>query len=102
MKGVRLTDVVIKVIRTAFQENFLVNDQLWLFGAYGDLSKRGGDIELYIETALHPSQSMDAKNKFYLQLVNALEDQTINLIVNNGTRHQAIYDSAKAEGIRLV
>lgn len=104
MQEVRLNDDAINLICNAFRNNFLQNDHLWLFGSRVDLSKRGGDIDIYIETSLSPLEKvMTAKNKFYVQLIKQLGDQKIDIIVNH-TRdtEKLIYNIAKTEGVRLV
>ena len=47
---VRLSTNVIAAISRIFLEHFLPNDKLWLFGSRVVISKKGGDIDLYIET----------------------------------------------------
>ena len=104
MKGVRLPQSTVSSICTAFRESFLENDHLWLFGSRADLSKRGGDIDLYIETTIQPLQkAMDAKNKFYIQLIKQLGDQKIDIVINaQKSSNKLIYDIAKKEGIQLA
>lgn len=46
----RLTEKERKLICEAFLQNFGKNDHLWLFGSRVNDTKKGGDIDLYIET----------------------------------------------------
>jgi hypothetical protein len=46
----RLSQKYIDIITHTFKKYFLSNDRLLLFGSRVDDSKRGGDIDLYIET----------------------------------------------------
>ncbi len=103
-KGVRLEPSQVLVICQTFRANFLENDHLWLFGSRANLSKRGGDIDLYIETTIQPlRKALDAKNKFYIQLIKQLGDQKIDIVINDQQgSNKLIYDIAKTEGIQLI
>ena len=46
----RLAVCEIESIKQAFTGSFLPNDHLWLFGSRVDDAKKGGDIDLYVET----------------------------------------------------
>ena len=103
-KGVRLESSQVLAICQAFRSTFLADDHLWLFGSRANLSKRGGDIDLYIETTISPlQQALDAQNKFYLQLIKQLGDQKIDIVINDQrSSNKLIYDIAKTEGIQLT
>lgn len=103
-KGVRLEPSQVLAICQTFRTNFLENDHLWLFGSRANLSKRGGDIDLYIETTIQPlRKALDAKNKFYIQLIKQLGDQKIDIVINDQQgSNKLIYDIAKTEGIQLI
>lgn len=102
-KGMRLTENQVFAIRSAFKMCFKEEDHLWLFGSRADLTKRGGDIDLYVETSLQPlEKAVEAKNKFFIQLIHKLGDQKIDIVINNDSSSKLIYDVAKTEGILLV
>lgn len=46
----RLTEAQVKAIQDNFSVSFMEGDKIWLFGSRVDDSKKGGDIDLYIET----------------------------------------------------
>lgn len=100
----RLSESDIDSICKVFKNNFSVTDHLWLFGSRADLTKRGGDIDLYVETSLLPLEKvLEAKNKFYVQLIKQLGDQKIDIIVNQaGDTEKLIHKIAKEEGVILV
>jgi predicted nucleotidyltransferase len=50
MQEVRLPDKDLDQIKVLFK-SFFNKDHLWLFGSRVNLSKKGGDIDLYIETS---------------------------------------------------
>lgn len=103
MKSVRLSDSQVNIIRSTFKECFLPEDCLWLFGSRANLAKRGGDIDLYVETNLQPlKNALDAKNKFFIQLIHQLGDQKIDIVINNNSGNKLIYDIAKTEGVQLL
>ena len=102
-KMVRLKPWEIAVIQTAFRSTFPEGDHLWLFGSRADLAKKGGDIDLYIET-----QELDVKklnsyqNSFYKDLLIGLGEQKIDVVVKFGETELLIYQEAKANGVKLV
>jgi hypothetical protein len=103
MKGIRLSDDQITIIRSVFKECFLQEDQLWIFGSRADLSKRGGDIDLYVETKLRSADEIyEAENKFFCGLIRKLGDQKIDLVINSGSGKKLIYAIAKKTGVQLI
>lgn len=74
--------------------------KLYLFGSRVDDTKRGGDIDLYLETDIKENW-LDKKIKFLVEVKKITGDRKIDLVINNGTNHQYIYDVAKEEGILL-
>jgi len=46
----RLSRIQIKAIWEVFLLHFMKEDSIWLFGSRADDNKKGGDIDLYIET----------------------------------------------------
>ncbi len=48
--SMRLTEKQINAIKRAFKNIFSESDHIWLFGSRVDDAKKGGDIDLYIET----------------------------------------------------
>ncbi len=81
----------IKIIINYFGDDVAV----WLFGSRSNDAKRGGDIDLYIET-----QSTDFMKKIQCQsqLVD-LFGLEVDLVVGNGGK--PIHRIAKETGIRL-
>ena len=103
MKGIRLTDFIVETIRSAFKETFLDQDQLWLFGSRTDLSRRGGDIDLYIESSIKDAQQIvKARSRFLGKLYMALGEQKIDVVINFDDTDLPIYQVARTEGVRLV
>lgn len=102
---VRLSSKDVDLIKRAFIKYFLDGDHLWLFGSRANLSKRGGDIDLYIETAYADvSQANCCQRAFYIELQEVLGEQKIDIVLNLLTQNYSllIYDVARTEGVRLV
>ena len=100
---VRLTQQNVESIQKAFVEIFMSSDHLWIFGSRTDLNKRGGDIDLYIETEFTSQEAFDKKIKFAVLLINTIGDQKIDIVVKyKDAADTDIYMEAKKTGILLV
>lgn len=101
----RLSDKEKKIICEAFLRHFSKNDHLWLFGSRANDTKRGGDIDLYVETEEKDAKTaIDKKLSFVNDLWIALGEQKIDVILNliYDNFSLPIYQEAKTKGIRLV
>lgn len=78
---------------------------MWLFGSRADLSKKGGDIDLYIETN-HIDLMMitDLKLIFLREIKKKIGDQKIDVVIRSLKRnnHLSIYEEAKNRGIQIL
>lgn len=105
LKKVRLSDYDLNAIITLFCKYFLKDDHLWIFGSRVDLSRKGGDIDLYIETfARDVDQIMNMKNDFLWDLEHQIGEQKIDVVIHmiNNPHPLPIHDVAKTQGIQLV
>jgi hypothetical protein len=103
MKNLRLTDVQVSAIRSAFTAYFTEQDHLWVFGSRVDLSQRGGDLDIYIETHLrHAAAVTDAKLGFLACLQMMMGEQKIDVVINAGQIDLPIYAVAKSEGVQII
>ena len=76
MSDIRLIEKDIQNIILAFKEFFLEGDQLWIFGSRVYTEKRGGDIDLYVETQMADvGQASHAKRKFWGKMQDLLGEQ---------------------------
>jgi predicted nucleotidyltransferase len=96
----RLTSHQQTAIKKLTTEIFGSDARLMLFGSRVDDSKKGGDIDLYIETK-DADMTLDKKIRLLTALNLALDEQKIDLVVNNFTKEKAIYTIAKQTGIEL-
>lgn len=86
---------IIAAARSAFGENA----QVWLFGSRTDDSKRGGDIDLYIEA---DELSLAEQLKFTSLLWPIFGEQKIDAVFyQRGKQRTAFQYYARAVGIEL-
>lgn len=95
----RLTLKEQQVIRDAALRHFGVRPRL--FGSRVDDSKRGGDIDLYIEAQCAPEEAFGREMKLSAELYLMLDDQKIDVVVNTGRLNLPIYQVARAQGVWL-
>jgi uncharacterized protein len=97
-KQMRLTHAQIETIRKAAHQNFGEDAAVWLFGSRVDDAKRGGDVDLYVETT-RINTLMSA-----LRCKIAIEDSLdlpVDLIVKEPGKEKPIFNLAKAQGVPL-
>ena len=96
----RLTNSEIAIIKTAGKGLFGPKTRIFLFGSRTDDSRKGGDIDLYVE-AEHPVQ-LQEKISFITHLKMTLDDQKIDVVVSApNKKDQRIYHIARQTGIEL-
>jgi len=99
----RLSVFEIEKIKKSFLAYFLPQDKLWLFGSRADMNKKGGDIDLYIETDYNDAkQVFDSKIKFICTLENEIGEQKIDVVIKFGDTILPIYEIAKTTGVRII
>lgn len=87
-------------IKNIATKNFGKDVQIYLFGSRVDDSKKGGDIDLYIETDIKDGL-LEKKISMLTSLYKTIGEQKIDLIINNFSRDKLIYKVAKQEGVLL-
>lgn len=105
-KGIRLSDRDILSLKQAFRVHFSEPDELWIFGSRANLLKKGGDIDLYIETYEKDVDSAVKKRRsFWSDLQDALGEQKIDIVLRLMSKagpDLPIYTVARQEGIRIL
>lgn len=105
MLNVRLSEYDLNALQTLFRKYFLADDQLWLFGSRTQPQKKGGDIDLYIETHVEDiNEAIDMQNHFISDLEQAIGEQKIDVVLNL-LKHPyplPIHQIAKNEGVRIA
>lgn len=101
----RLTDFEIQSIKDVFKTHFTPHDHLWVFGSRVNPQKRGGDLDLYIETILDSlDKIVEKKIQFLVDVKMKIGDQRIDVVINNPKNHLTlpIYQEARNTGILLL
>ena len=98
--GERERTVIRDAVRACFGEDAVV----YLYGSRTDDARRGGDIDLYIETRLPFGEAFDARTRLALLLQERLGEQKIDILVRYAGMEgdpAAIYRVARENGIRI-
>jgi predicted nucleotidyltransferase len=95
----RLDEKTREEIRQAARRFF--GADVYLFGSRADDTRRGGDIDLYIETGLLPEQAVGARLAMLAHLSRRIGERRIDLVLNTRGRDDGIYQVARREGIKL-
>lgn len=101
----RLAPKDVQKIKETFQSIFLEDDHLWFFGSRVDNQKRGGDIDLYIETMDDDiDQVIKRRLKFVGLLLIALGERKMDVVINQLSRPYGlpIYRIAKETGVLIL
>lgn len=102
---VRLSDQDFKSLTDCFGKYFFKQDRLWLFGSRADLTKKGGDIDLYVEThAGTAEEAIKMKLRFLSEFEEKIGEQKIDVVINllNRPHPLPIHEIAKTKGVRIV
>jgi predicted nucleotidyltransferase len=100
----RLSGEQRRVIKQAVRSCFGADAEVRLFGSRTDDSRRGGDIDLLINTSLADPQTVArAEIAFQVQVQRALGEQRIDVLVDYPARRvrPPIFAIAEQTGIRL-
>ena len=100
----RLTQQEIEIIKSSVHDVIGKNANIWLFGSRADDSKRGGDIDLFIEADLpDPIQRLEKKLQLWTKLQLRLGEQQIDIIIKTTESKESklIEEVAKKTGILL-
>jgi predicted nucleotidyltransferase len=88
---------LLDAVRGAFGENA----QVWLFGSRVDDSRRGGDIDLYIETDIDKNL-VALRSRLLRQLEDIFGERKIDLSVRPRSRAlHPLHEIARDQGILL-
>jgi hypothetical protein len=101
----RLTENQVESIKETFRTFFQEKDHIWLFGSRIDPLKKGGDIDLYVETHYQDTAIVAEKQiDFLVDLKRKIGEQKIDLIINILTQNKSlsIYEEAKNTGVLIV
>jgi len=94
----RLTQTQHQCILQATHQNFGDDANVWLFGSRVDDTRRGGDIDLYVETA--QASTLLSVLRCKIALEESL-DLPVDLVVKEPGKNKPIYQIAKKQGVQL-
>lgn len=101
----RLDDKTVKIIKESGLIFFGSNAKVYIFGSRADNLKKGGDIDIYIETdlAVNSSELFNIESEYWVCLQKALGERKIDIIVNdiNFNKNNYIYEVAKKTGVTI-
>ena len=101
----RLKPTEISAIRESVETVFGASTPVWLFGSRVDDRRRGGDIDLFLETDLAPAERLQRKFRLLALLQTRLGEQKIDLVLANPhdplEQSRLIVREAKSTGVRL-
>jgi predicted nucleotidyltransferase len=99
----RISQETAKIIKELSLKYFGEDSKVYLFGSRADDTKRGGDIDIYVETKVDISKQFDLRVKFLTELTMKIGEQKIDIVINNLTfdKKLPIYEIAKRKGVLL-
>jgi hypothetical protein len=99
----RLNKIEIEAIKKVAQTIFGNESRVILYGSRTDDSKRGGDIDLYIQCSpnIAEAEKYQLKIKFLVQLKKIIGDQKIDVLIGSGKQSNNFLSTVKKEGIQL-
>lgn len=97
----RLDPETIAPLLRAVHETFGDDAEVWLFGSRVDDSKRGGDIDLYIETDVE-RDIVSRRSNLLGRLEDIYGDRKIDLAIRPRSRApHPLHAIARRQGVRL-
>lgn len=102
--NIRLTTAQAEAIRLGVAKHFGQTAKVWLFGSRVDAQRKGGDIDLYIESEIQePATLIDAKLHFLMELHQRLGEQKIDVVIRRPsfTDELPIFKIARETGVQL-
>ena len=99
-KKIRLTSEELVAIKETARELFGEKSGVWIFGSRVRPDLKGGDIDIYIETA-NIDGWFDKKIDFLVKLKDKIGDQRIDVIIKPIDCIDIISKEAKATGVSI-
>lgn len=99
----RLTPEQVEAIKATAAEVFGPDAEVWLFGSRADDSRRGGDIDLYVELGRISSEERTRlEAMFWAKLQRLLGERKIDVVTHpHGAPVRPIDRQARSSGVRL-
>ncbi len=100
MNKLRLSEEEIKIIKETAKEVFGENTKVYIFGSRADLNKKGGDIDIYIETQDKTSVKKELEFLAKLEL-NGIERKVDLIVKDPYKKEKSIFKEAKTKGVLI-
>lgn len=98
----RLTASQAQITKNTVARLVGVPNTVWLFGSRVDDSRRGGDIDLLIETEVALPNRADTLCRLHGALIMALGDRKLDIALKNARTVEApIFEIARRTGVLL-
>ena len=98
----RLTQVQIQAIKSAAAEIFGDEAEVWLFGSRADDSRRGGDVDLMVETAETLNDPAVLAARLSARVSRGMFGRHVDVVVRApDSPEQPIHRAARTHGVRL-
>jgi len=100
VNGIRLSKKEIEAIVKTADEIFGKSVKVYLFGSRTDPNKKGGDIDLFLETDIAEPLALQKKIQFKIKLQKIIGEQSIDVIIPS-LSSKNIVNEAKKTGVLL-
>ncbi len=99
----RLNQFQIDTINKLAGKHFGKETNVYLFGSRTDDNKKGGDIDLFINTANEATLTIEAKIRFMAELKAKIGDRKIDVVFDNASTRQKknFYRSVTLQKVEL-
>jgi predicted nucleotidyltransferase len=98
----RLTIQQIQLVKKTVDTVLNAPNNVWLFGSRANDEKRGGDIDLFIETQSPCANRAETICRLYGELVVTLGEQKIDILLKDkNTAEVPIFEIARHYGVLL-
>ncbi len=100
----RLSQMEVDTIKQTVTRHFGAEAKVWLFGSRTDGDRRGGDIDLLVESPVNDVAALvRAETSFLVDLKQRIGDRKIDLLVDFPSRsvHPPVFRVAREQGIPL-
>lgn len=89
------------MIKSLAKKHFGGNADVYIFGSRADDNKKGGDIDLYITAEIPMPEIIRRKISLLTDLEKAIGEQKIDVVINNHSKQNPIYEIAETQGVKL-
>ena len=98
----RLTDQQVQTIKQATAEIFGTDARVWLFGSRADDNRRGGDVDLMVETTESPENPAMLAARLSARVSRSMWGRHVDVVLNaKPVPKEVNQTTASTRGIKL-